>query len=97
MKDLRRLYLDKVFTPPDWLFPNLQFLCMSGSESYGCRSDTSDVDIMGIVIPPNSILYHKSMDIFMDLIHFLNLNLIKNIIYMIKIKNKNMILQYLIL
>ena len=56
MKDLRRLYLDKVFTPPDWLFPNLQFLCMSGSESYGCRSDTSDVDIMGIVIPPKQYI-----------------------------------------
>lgn len=56
IKDLHRLYLDKVFTPPDWLLPNLQFLCLSGSESYGCRTDLSDVDITGIVIPPKQYI-----------------------------------------
>jgi len=56
LKDLRRLYLNKVFTPPDWLFPNLQFLALTGSESYGCSTNSSDVDITGIVIPPKQYI-----------------------------------------
>lgn len=56
IKDLHRLVLDKKFIPPDWLLPNLQFLCVSGSESYGCRTDMSDVDLTGIVIPPKQYI-----------------------------------------
>jgi len=54
--DLNRLIIDKKLSPPDWLLPNLQCLVMSGSESYGCRTDTSDLDLSGIVIPPKQYI-----------------------------------------
>jgi len=37
---------------PKWLPNNTAYLVMMGSIAYGCSSDSSDVDVYGVVVPP---------------------------------------------
>ena len=43
--------------PPAWLPTNLCYETVMGSESYGVSSDTSDVDVYGICLPPKELVF----------------------------------------
>lgn len=46
----------------EWLVPNLCFITISGSQSYGMNTENSDLDIKGITLPPKSVrenLFHR--------------------------------------
>ena len=44
--------------PPHWLFDNLMFEGITGSEAYGCRDTQSgDYDLVGMVIPPKYLIF----------------------------------------
>ena len=42
----------------NWLLPNISFLAIDGSKSYGMSHSTSDTDVKGIVLPPIEIREH---------------------------------------
>ena len=42
---------------PRWMFPNLQYLTITGSVAYGISSNTSDLDLMGITIEPKACIF----------------------------------------
>jgi predicted nucleotidyltransferase len=43
--------------PPSWLPDNLCYETMMGSVAYGVSSDTSDVDVYGICMPPKDMVF----------------------------------------
>jgi len=43
--------------PPGWLADNLCYETLMGSVAYGVSSDTSDVDVYGICIPPKDMVF----------------------------------------
>ncbi|MCF8299088.1 MAG: nucleotidyltransferase domain-containing protein [Saprospiraceae bacterium] len=51
--------LDKkgLINPPQWLINNTQYLCITGSKSYGTNIDDSDMDLAGWVIPPKRLVF----------------------------------------
>ena len=44
-------------TPPSWLADNLHYETLMGSVAYGVSSDSSDVDVYGICIPPRDMVF----------------------------------------
>lgn len=51
--------------PPSWLPDNLCYETMMGSVAYGVSSDTSDVDVYGICMPPKDLVFpHLAGEIF---------------------------------
>jgi len=44
-------------SPPGWLADNLCYETMMGSVAYGVSSDTSDVDVYGICLPPKDMVF----------------------------------------
>lgn len=51
--------------PPSWLPDNLCYETMMGSVAYGVSSDTSDVDVYGICMPPKHTVFpHLAGEIF---------------------------------
>jgi predicted nucleotidyltransferase len=51
--------------PPSWLPDNLCYETMMGSVAYGVSSDTSDVDVYGICMPPKDMVFpHLAGEIF---------------------------------
>jgi predicted nucleotidyltransferase len=44
-------------SPPGWLADNLCYETMMGSVAYGVSSDTSDVDVYGICLPPKDLVF----------------------------------------
>jgi len=44
-------------SPPGWLCDNLCYETMMGSVAYGVSSDTSDVDVYGICVPPKDLVF----------------------------------------
>lgn len=42
---------------PDWLFPNIQYLTVVGSEAYGMASKNSDLDLAGFCIEPKRYIF----------------------------------------
>jgi predicted nucleotidyltransferase len=48
---LAHLVSNKLVDPPKWLVSNEIYEAQIGSVAYGCSSDTSDMDIIGICIP----------------------------------------------
>jgi predicted nucleotidyltransferase len=51
--------------PPDWLADNLLYETLMGSEAYGVASDSSDVDVYGICVPPKHVVFpHLGGEIF---------------------------------
>lgn len=43
--------------PPKWLPQNVHYEVITGSQSYGIATDTSDMDISGFCIPPKEIIF----------------------------------------
>lgn len=55
---------DKGLAHPDpWLPDNCIYQIIGGSVSYGVSSDFSDIDILGVVIPPKSIIFPFSSNL----------------------------------
>jgi predicted nucleotidyltransferase len=53
-----------LISPPKWLPANIHYEVMTGSVSYACSSDTSDMDIVGFCIPPKEDVFpHLSGEI----------------------------------
>jgi predicted nucleotidyltransferase len=46
-----------LISPPKWLPANIHYEVMTGSVSYACSSDTSDMDIVGFCIPPKEDVF----------------------------------------
>jgi predicted nucleotidyltransferase len=44
-------------SPPSWLADNLHYETLMGSVAYGVSSDSSDVDVYGICIPPRDMVF----------------------------------------
>ncbi len=54
----------KLAHPPKWLPNNCHYLTMMGSVAYGVSSDTSDMDVYGVCIPPKELIFpHLAGDI----------------------------------
>ena len=58
-----------------WLDENLFYVTIHGSQAYGMSTDTSDLDVKGICIPPKAVMY----DIFSKFEQAENNSLIENI------------------
>jgi len=43
--------------PPGWLCDNLCYETMMGSVAYGVSSDSSDMDVYGICVPPKDVVF----------------------------------------
>ena len=54
---LRKLSDQGLIMPPKWLPNNVMFEGMTGSVSYGCSTDSSDMDIVGFCIPPKELVF----------------------------------------
>lgn len=54
---LKQNIKDKRISPPEWLFENLSYMTYFGSIIYGINNDMSDVDIVGITVPPKEIVF----------------------------------------
>lgn len=52
MKILSELEKEKLIHPPKWMNNNIMYACYTGSVSYGVSEDYSDLDIVGLCIPP---------------------------------------------
>lgn len=51
--------------PPSWLGDSLCYETMMGSVAYGVSSDTSDVDVYGVCLPPKEMVFpHLAGEIF---------------------------------
>lgn len=46
-----------LISPPKWLPANIHYEVMTGSVSYACSSDTSDMDVVGFCIPPKEDVF----------------------------------------
>src|SRR4029453_6288169 len=44
-------------SPPGWMADNLCYETMMGSVAYGVSSDTSDMDVYGICLPPKDMVF----------------------------------------
>lgn len=42
---------------PSWLVDSTIYLTLTGSVSYGCSTDVSDADVVGVVVPPKRYLF----------------------------------------
>lgn len=49
--------LQQYLNAPKWLYDNVIFEGMTGSVSYGVSNDASDMDIVGICIPPKETIF----------------------------------------
>jgi predicted nucleotidyltransferase len=54
---IQKLQKAGVISPPHWLADNTQYLTIMGSESYGCSSGSSDIDLYGFCIPPRNVVF----------------------------------------
>jgi predicted nucleotidyltransferase len=62
---IQKLQKAGAITPPSWLADNVHYLTIMGSESYGCSSGASDIDLYGFCIPPRNVIFpHLSGEIF---------------------------------
>lgn len=52
-------------SPPSWLPDGLCYESMMGSVAYGVSSDTSDIDVYGVCLPPKEMVFpHLAGEIF---------------------------------
>lgn len=54
---LQKLRSAGVIHPPRWLVDNTIYLTQMGSVSYGVSSESSDVDVYGICMPPKDVVF----------------------------------------
>ena len=57
MSTLQRLAERGLTKPPRWLPGNVQYETIMGSVAYGVSSDTSDMDVYGLAIPPREEVF----------------------------------------
>ena len=57
MKVIERLQSKQLITAPGWLPNNVVYEGETGSVSYGCNDQNSDIDIVGFCIPPKRIIF----------------------------------------
>lgn len=57
MSTINNLTEKGIAKPPRWLPNNTVYECIMGSVAYGVSSDTSDMDVYGIAIPPKDELF----------------------------------------
>jgi len=57
MSYVKTLYSKSLIKPPKFVVDGMQYEVMTGSIAYGVATDTSDIDIMGITIPPKNIVF----------------------------------------
>jgi predicted nucleotidyltransferase len=43
-----------------WMLDNLVLECVMGSHAYGCQTDTSDYDVLGVIMDQHKMLYPQS-------------------------------------
>ena len=56
-KLLRNMVSEKLIHPPPWLPDNLVMLVRMGSHAYSCETKDSDLDYIGICIPPKEHIF----------------------------------------
>lgn len=61
MNILNELYQNKLITPPPFVVDNICLLSIGGSFAYGCSTDNSDVDLIGVCIPPIEYIQPKGI------------------------------------
>ena len=54
---LKQLKTAGLINCEDFVVDNCIFLAMTGSQAYGASTDTSDIDIYGITVPPLPYIY----------------------------------------
>lgn len=54
---VKSLYEKRLISPPKWLPNNTVLLTVTGSQAYGVSTDSSDVDIYGVCIPPKGLIF----------------------------------------
>lgn len=54
---IQELYKEKLISPPSFLPSNMAMLAITGSMSYGCNTDDSDLDMVGVCVPPKNYLF----------------------------------------
>jgi len=54
---LKKLYNKKLINLPKFILDNTHYLMITGSVAYGCSSDTTDNDIIGVCIPPKDMIF----------------------------------------
>lgn len=54
---LTKLREARAINPPTWLENATVYLTMMGSAAYGVSSDSSDVDVYGVCIPPKDVVF----------------------------------------
>lgn len=59
-----------LITPPSFLSANICLLSIGGSYSYGTSNDTSDIDIIGTVIPTRDMVFSTKIQGFDDIPKF---------------------------
>lgn len=57
MSRVQRLYSRGLINPPKFLPDNMAYEVITGSEAYGCSTDSSDIDIQGFCIPPKADVF----------------------------------------
>ena len=55
--DIKRMEKTRAVSPPSWLLPNVHYLAIVGSESYGAATNLSDRDVQGFCIPPKEDIF----------------------------------------
>lgn len=54
---IQRLIKDKKIFPPDFLYENINYLTVMGSQAYAVSNDDSDMDIYGFCTPTKEIVF----------------------------------------
>lgn len=57
LKTLKRLKKEKKIHPPEWLLPNIVYVCKMGSQAYGTSMDDSDIDVYGYAVPQKELVF----------------------------------------
>lgn len=57
LKTFNNMVDKRLISPPKWMASNFHYLVYSGSRSYGCQQDESDVDVTGWCIPPKHVVF----------------------------------------
>jgi hypothetical protein len=58
---LHDLSKKELITPPTWLPSNTHYLTVMGSQAYGVATDTSDMDVFGVAVPPKEYIFKPDL------------------------------------
>lgn len=54
---IERLIKEKKIQPPEFLYDNINYLTIMGSNAYGVSNDNSDMDLYGFCTPPKELVF----------------------------------------